>query len=267
MGDFAAKESFPRIRNRLGLEIFVKVLEVAEPRGNAYLVHGLGDVHDAAILRALTRGFIDSGFNVIVWDATHSKGRSEGETAQASFYFHHHDLEDVIEWSKGQDWYRPDYILAGHSLGGMAAGTFAAAHPLQVKGLVLVAPVVSGPALRRRLPGPFRMWWRLRGQVRPRLLGRNAFGWEFVRSSWAYNLIASANRLTMPVMIIGASKDLLIPARILRRLYRAIKHDHKRIEIIEGARHNFNTAWEMERLTYLVKDWVTQELDTEAKQA
>lgn len=257
MADFPpAVESFPRLTNRHGLEIFVKVLRVPHAKRNVYLAHGLGNVHDAAILRALTGAFVDAGYNVIVWDATHSSGKSGGSTEQASFYFHHHDLEDVIEWSRDKLWYQPRFTLGGHSLGGMAAGTYAAAHPAQVMGLVLVAPVVSGRMLRRRVPLPFRVWWRLRGQVRPRLLGMNPYSWEFMRSGWAYDLLASAGRLKMPILIVGGSKDILIPPRILRKLFSAIKGEHKQIEIVEGARHGFDEPWEMERLQEVTADWL-----------
>ena len=257
MADFdPAVESFPRLVNRHGLSVFVKLLMVPGATRNAYLAHGLGNAHDAAVLRALTGAFVAAGINVIVWDATHSPNRSEGETAQASFYYHHQDLEDVIAWSRAHAWYRPQFMLAGHSLGGMAAGTYAAAHPGQVAGLVLVAPVVSGAALRRRLPLPMRAWWRLRGELRPRYLGMNAYSWEFVRSGWAYNLLEAAHLLSMPVLIVGAKRDILIPPRLLRRLYRAIPGKHKQLEIVPGARHGFDRDWEMQNLQEITQAWL-----------
>lgn len=257
MADFEpAVESFPKITNRHGLQIFLKLLMAPGATKNAYLAHGLGNAHDAPGLRAMTRAFVDAGYNVIVWDATHAPNRSEGDTAQASFYFHHQDLEDVLDWSRTQPWYQPQFMLGGHSLGGMAAGTFAAAHPAQVSGLVLLAPVVSGSKLRRRLPLPLRAWWRLRGELRPRYLGSNPYAWEFVRSGWNYSLLAEAGRLSMPVLIVGAGRDVLIPPRQLRRLYRDIRHDRKRLEIVPGAKHGFDADWEMARLTQVVGEWL-----------
>lgn len=257
MGDFdPAAEEFIKIRNRHGLEMFVKLIVPEGAKRNVYLAHGLGNSHDAAGMRALTRAFINAGYRVIVWDATRSPNRSEGETNTASFYFYAQDLEDVVAWSQGQAWYRPEYMLGGHSLGGMAAGTFAAAHPGQVSGLVLLAPVVSGAKLRRRLPLPLRAWWRLRGELRPRYLGSNPYGWEFVRSGWNYNLLAEAPRLSMPVLIIGAGRDVLIPPRQLRRLFREIRHDNKRLEIVASARHGFDADWEMARVTGAVGEWL-----------
>jgi predicted alpha/beta-hydrolase family hydrolase len=80
MGDFdPATERFARITNRHGLQVFVKLVEPAgEARGNVYLAHGFSDVHDTPHMRALTAAWVRAGYNVVVWDATHSWGRSEG---------------------------------------------------------------------------------------------------------------------------------------------------------------------------------------------
>ena len=253
-----AVEGFTVIVNRHGLKIFVKLIMVPGCLRNVYLVHGLGNAHDAPVMRALTRAFVDAGYNVIVWDATHSPNRSGGETGQASFYYHHHDLEDVVEWSKQQPWHLETFMLAGHSLGGMAAGTFAAAHPGQVNGLVLVAPVVSGATLRRRLPLPVRVWWRMRGTLSPRYLGMNPYSWKFVSSGWSYNLLQSAHLLSMPVLVVGAGRDVLIPPRLLRRLLGAIQSDRKRLQIVPGARHGFDESWEMTQLINIATNWLAQ---------
>jgi pimeloyl-ACP methyl ester carboxylesterase len=257
MGDFdPAVESFPVITNRHGLRVFVKLLTVPGSERNAYLAHGFHDVHDTAHMRALTASFVAAVYNVIVWDATHSWGRSEGESTRASFYYHHEDLEDVILWSRGQPWWRARFALAGHSLGGMVAGTYAAAHASAVERLVLVAPVVSGPALRRRIPLPLRVWWRLRGQVSAERWGIGRYDWELMRSTWSYDLLRSAHRLTMPTLIVGAARDLLIPPRLLRRLRARVVSGDKRLEIVPGARHGFDRDWEMERLEEVVGDWL-----------
>lgn len=256
MGDFdPARELFPVIRNRHGLKLFVKLIEPAETRGNVYVSHGLSDAHDTAHMRALTTAFVRAGYRVVLWDASHSWGRSEGNSERASFYHHFEDLEDVVVWSESQDWYQKRFMLAGHSLGGMAAGTYAASHAAQVLGLVLVAPVVSGPALRRRIPLPLRIWWRWRGVVRTPGRGRTSYAWELMRSGWSYNLLAVAHRLTMPVLIVAAGRDMLIPPRLMRRLYRALASGHKQLEVVRGARHGFDEGWEAARLQEMVEAW------------
>ena len=126
MGDFdPAKEGFAKHTNRHGLDVFIKIIEPTDQPvvGNAYLVHGFSDVHDAGHMRAITSAFVRSGYLVVVWDATYTwSGRSGGTPDGARFYFHQEDLEDVVEWSRGQSWWRPRFALAGYSLGGAVAG-------------------------------------------------------------------------------------------------------------------------------------------------
>jgi pimeloyl-ACP methyl ester carboxylesterase len=149
----------------------------------------------------------------------------------------------------------------------MVAGTYAAAHAEVVERLVLVSPVVSGPALRRRIPWPVRAWWRWRGSVGGpgSRLGVSRSGWEFMRSGWAYDLLRSAHRLTMPVMIVGAGRDVLIPPRLLRRLYGRLRGGDaivdpggsgNRLVVVPGARHGFDREWEQERLREVVGEWL-----------
>lgn len=259
MSDFdPANESFHETLNRHGLKIFIKVVEPTDVSvvGNAYLAHGFSDVHDTGRMRAITAAFVRAGVRVIVWDATHSWGRSDGDIAEATFDLHHADLEDVVEWSRDQDWYLKRYYLAGFSLGGMVAGTFAAAHPKQVLGLVLACPVVSGPLLRRRIPWPMRLWWRVRGHINRRFMGMSLPEWEFVRSGWRYDLLAVAGRLVMPVLIVGARRDLLVPPRHLRRLLGAVGPDTAELVMVSGAQHGFDRPSEQERLRREVAAWL-----------
>ena len=258
MSDFdPATESFERIINRHGLQIFIKLVEPADQpvRGNMYLSHGFRMVHDASHMRALTQAGVRAGYRVVLWDASHSWGRSEGEEADATFYYHHADLEDVIDWSRTQPWYQAKFAVGGHSLGGMVAGTYAAAHPRQVERLILLAPVISGRALRRRVPWVMQYYWRRRGAVRLPWLGPVGLSWEFIRSSWSYDLIAEAGRLAMPVILVVAGRDWIIPVRLARRFAKAIGANCRLIEV-PRAKHGFSSDWEMQFVTSSVRNWL-----------
>jgi pimeloyl-ACP methyl ester carboxylesterase len=262
MGDFdPAHEAFASIQNRHDLKVFIKIITPTDQpvRGNAYLAHGFSDVHDTGHMRALTSACVRAGYRVIVWDATHTWGhRSDGETREATFYYHHADLEDVLDWSRTQPWYEQRFVLIGFSLGAMMAGVYAAAHPAQVLALGMVSPLVSGSLLRRRVPWPLRTWWRRRGTIRRRVLGMGLPEWEFMRSGWSYDLLAEARRLRMPVLIVGAGRDRLIPPRYVRKLYAAVSHDRKRLVIVPRALHAFDRPWEMERLEGDVREWLKE---------
>lgn len=259
MSDFdPATEDFATLTNRHDLHVFVKVITPTDRpvRGNAYLAHGFREVHDTRHMRALTGALVRSGYRVVVWDATNSWGRSGGAEQDATFYYHYEDLEDVVAWSSRQPWYEPRYIMAGFSLGGVVAGTFAASHPRQVERLVLAAPVVSGRALRQRIPGVLRLWWRWRGTVRLPRSGPAAYSWEFIRSSWSFDLLHNATRLTMPLLIVGAGRDWIAPSRLLQRLAKRVHSRDVTVVIVPGAKHGFDEAWEADRLERTVRDWL-----------
>ncbi|MFX1326590.1 MAG: alpha/beta hydrolase family protein [Promethearchaeota archaeon] len=54
-----------------------------------------------------------------------------------------------------------------------------------------------------------------------------------------YNPNKLANKLTKPVYIIAGNKDQLFPENGFHQLFKKIKSDNKKIDIIDGADHNF----------------------------
>jgi alpha-beta hydrolase superfamily lysophospholipase len=56
----------------------------------------------------------------------------------------------------------------------------------------------------------------------------------------------------MPVLIVGAGRDILIPPRLLRRLYRALAGRANQLEVMKGARHSFDVPMEMQHLESIV---------------
>ena len=53
----------------------------------------------------------------------------------------------------------------------------------------------------------------------------------------------------MPVLMVGAERDLLIPPVPPRRLIQVNQSDRKMLEIVKNAYHGFDTEREMGRLT------------------
>jgi pimeloyl-ACP methyl ester carboxylesterase len=264
MSDFdPATEEFPVIRNRDGLKLFVKIITPTDRpvRGNAYLVHGYGDVHVGAHMRVATWVCVREGLRVIVFDATHGwAGRSEGSQDEATFYYHAEDLEDVMEWSRTQGWFERQFWLFGYSLGGLLAGTYAAAHAKQVRGLMLLAPVASGSLLKRRMPWPLRLWWRFRGRLTG--IGRWSLPpWRFMDSGWNYDLQRVSGRLTMPVLVIVGSRDLFTRPKPLRRFVAGVRNADKTLVVLESIGHSFDKPATMGRLEMVLRPWLTKHLE------
>jgi pimeloyl-ACP methyl ester carboxylesterase len=249
------KDTSQHITNRYGLRLFVRTFIQPHAGGLVFIAHGLSDNHATPNMLMLRETFLSLGYSVVVWDATNSSwGQSEGRYEDATFTKHYHDLEDIISWSKSQPWRRHRFTLAGYSLGGIAVGTYASRHSHQVDKLVLLAPVVSGEYLRRAIPWPILAYWRLKGSITQSRKYRKRYSWELIRDGLNYDLINWAEHLTMPVLMIGASRDTYIRPKFLRRLCQAIPHDNKRLVIIPRTGHRFLKA--RMHVQPVVEEWI-----------
>ena len=62
----------------------------------------------------------------------------------------------------------------------------------------------------------------------------------------------------MPVLMVGAGRDLLVPPVPLRRLIQVNQSDRNMLEIVKNAYHGFDTEREMSRLTENSARWLVQ---------
>ena len=92
------------------------------------------------------RFLAEHGFASVRFDL-YGNGESDGEFEDMTFTGILHDIEDIINWTKTQDFANPDkIILSGQSMGGYAAAT--------------AAPIVNPYALMLMCPGA-GMWFGL----------------------------------------------------------------------------------------------------------
>ena len=70
-------------KNRHGKKIAV-ILERAEnAKGLAFIMHGLGSFKEQTQIQTFAKAFLESGYNAIRFDATHTFGESEGNYDRA----------------------------------------------------------------------------------------------------------------------------------------------------------------------------------------
>jgi hypothetical protein len=55
---------------------------------------------------------------------------------------------------------------------------------------------------------------------------------------------------------VGAGRDVLIPPRLLRRLYRALPGRANELDIVKGARHSFDAAIAMKHMESVVEHFL-----------
>ncbi|MBU0471688.1 MAG: lysophospholipase [Nanoarchaeota archaeon] len=132
------------IKNRRERKICVIVETVDNPKGLAFVMHGLGGYKEQPHIRSFIESFLEENFNVISFDTTNTFGESDGLYEDATVTNYYEDLEVVIEWSKKQEFYSEPFFLAGHSLGGICITLYAQKKPNKIKGLAPISTVVSG---------------------------------------------------------------------------------------------------------------------------
>ena len=132
------------IKNHKEQKISVLIEKPENPRGLVFIMHGLGGFKEQPHIQAFADAFKENSFTVVLFDARDTIGESEGKMEDATISSYYKDLEDVIEWSKFQSWYKDPFWLAGHSLGGICIALYAENYPEKIKALAPISTLVSG---------------------------------------------------------------------------------------------------------------------------
>lgn len=96
-------------------------------------IHGL--TSPSHVWRGLARGLADEGYRVLIYDL-YGRGYSDHLPDAQTRDFHLRQLDDLLTDQKIED----GFTLFGHSMGGVIATLFAAAHPDRIRQLVLLTP-------------------------------------------------------------------------------------------------------------------------------
>lgn len=249
------------INNRYKQKICV-VVENEIGNRMAFVEHGLGGYKDQKHIRAMIKALINNNYTVVSFDTTNTFGESEGDYKNATVTQYIADLEDVIDWSTKQDWFKEPYVLAGHSLGGISVATYAEKNPSKVSGLAPIATVVSGKLsfeTARGYEGEENLdHWRKTG-VR-KTYSRNGkiekvLKWSHMEDRLKYDLLPSIKQLTMPTLIVVGSRDDRTPPDQQQILFDNLPGP-KKMHIIDGAEHSFYRDSDRQKLTEIFNDWL-----------
>ena len=217
------------------------------------LVHGAGMDHSVWALQS--RALAHSGYSVLAVDLP-GHGRSEGEALTS--------ISAMADWlaefitAAGLD----SAVVAGHSMGALAALELGARHPRLVRGLVLIGAAASMPvhadliaAAREELPAAVAMitaWgfspeaalggnptpglWFTGGGRRLLELSRPGVLHTDLSACNAYeNGAAAAALIRCPAVVVAGGADRMSPAKAGLALAGLIPGG--RVELLEGAGH------------------------------
>ncbi len=251
------------IKNRHNLKISLVTNEHPSSKGIVFIIHGLGGFKEQPHIQLVTQIFFSAGYTTIVFDTTNSIGESEGKYEDATLSGSYTDLEDVIQWSKNQLWYKEPFCLAGHSMGGYSVVRFAEEYPEIVKGVFAWAPVVSGELSYKSSEREVELaeWKRMGYKTR---ISNSKPGLE-LRLPWSHmverlnhNLLPQAHKLTMPLLIVVGEEDTSCPPAHEKILFDAIPLSKKELVIIPKAPHTFRDEKHLEQLTDYLTSWLSK---------
>lgn len=234
------------IKNRAGLKLVIQVDRPDSAKDVAFIAHGKGGFMGQKHIIAFAEAFEQNGFITVRFDATHALGESEGDMIDVTYDSYVNDLEDVINWARGQAWFREPFSLCGQSMGAQSTAWYAEQHPDEIDLLAPIAPTVNYELWAKTMDPAYLKSWKERGYVeepsrsKPGAIGRS--GWALNESFKKFDLLPNAGKLTMPVFFMVGEFDKPCPEANQKILYDKIPSNDKTFVKIAGAEHSFRNA-------------------------
>jgi hypothetical protein len=250
------------IKNRKNQKIVVEYEIPSQTKGLVFVMHGLSGNKDEKHIKALAESSFALGYTVVRFDTTNTFGESDGSYEQAALTNYYEDLEDVIEWSSKQNWYREPFILVGHSLGGISILLYAERYPEKVQALAPLSTVVSGklslesPKHRLIIDEWKRTGWRIEESVT--VPGRiKKLPWSHIEDRLRYDVLDNVSKLTMPVLLIVGENDDSTPPEHQKMLFDQLP-GKKEFHVIKDCPHTFVEDRHIHELKNIFEHWLTK---------
>jgi len=245
------------IKNQKNQNIVVIIERAENQVGLAFVMHGLGGSKDQAHIETFAKAFSNNNYSVVRFDTTNTFGESDGNYEDATTTNYYEDLEDVIRWSKKQDWYQEPFVLCGHSLGGICTALYAEKYSKEVKALAPISTVVNGEfSWRTRTKEELKNWKETGWQIRQSFSGiTKKLKWSHMEDRLKFDLLKKVEKLTMPVIMIVGDMDDSTPPDQQKILFDKLP-GRKELHIIKGAPHTFRDPNHLEEIYQLMNKWI-----------
>jgi len=245
------------IENRDGRRISVLVETNKNPRGLVFVMHGLSGNKEQPHIMVMINAFKERGYNVISFDTTNTHGESDGNLEDATITNYYADLEDIISWSKNQEWYKEPFILAGHSVGGICVLLYAQKFPDKIMALAPISTVISGElSFQNKKSDSLEKWRREGMKTWVGHSGRTKrLKWSHMEDRLKYDVLREVDKIRVPVLLIVGENDDSTPVEHHKILYNALK-SQKEFHIIKGAEHTFRTPEQLDEIKDIFLKWI-----------
>lgn len=246
------------IENRKGKNVSIAIDGDENISKLAFVMHGLGGFRKQPHIRVLVDALKKKGYTVISFDTTNTFGESEGDYSDATVTNYYEDLEDVIHWAKCNFRYKDQFVLVGHSVGGLSIVLFAEKNPGEVKALALLSAVVSGKLWRQAQNSDMLRAWKRDGvwvREATAFSKKKVLKWAFAEDIMKYNLLDNINTLSMPILLIVGDQDATTPID-QQKIFFAQLPGKKEIHVLKGAGHVFRDEVHLDEVNGIVSRWI-----------
>ena len=176
----------------------------------------------------------------------------------------------------------PRPVLLGHSLGGLIATSYAAAHPTTVRRLILSAPLwglrVPVPAWKQAAARLLDVWWPSLTFARPRLIGRSLSHDPEVTARYASDPLVHARAsvrwytelqrqlailpdlvpgVRVPLLVLQGEADRIADPQAVDRLFPLVGSSSKRVIRYAGYYHEVLNELGRERVIRDLLEWLS----------
>ncbi len=254
------------IKNRKNLEIIGKILKPNNPIGLSFVMHGLGGYKEELHIELMADTLLENNYIVVNFDATNSKGESEGKYEEATMQMHYEDLVDVINWAKTQIWYKEPFILAGHSMGGYAVARYAQEFSGEVKGVFPFGSVFSGKdsyeTYKKLRTEELNNWektgWTYRtSKSKPEF--EMKLPWSHMQERLTHNLKPAAHKITMPILLVAGENDTSCPPSDQKNFFDLLpENTRKEFHIVKDVGHVFREPEQLNELKEIFNSWLNK---------
>lgn len=151
--------------------------------------------------------------------------------------------------------------LIGSSFGGLISTLVGGKHS-SIYAIGLKCPVVDFPAiLRNRLGAQGMNHWQATNTIPNPIKGLNPIplNFSFLEECSQYNALLAGKQIQAPTLIVHGYQDETVPLAQVQTLFQSLQ-TQKRLEIIQGANHQFSQTEDFEKMTRHLTQWITLHL-------
>jgi len=196
--------------------------------------HGYGGTHSTGAPYA--QALAQKGFAIYCYDfrGGSNSSRSDGSPLEMSVFTEKADLEAVLAMIQSLDYVDREHIfLMGTSQGGMVSAMTGAAHPEDVRGMMLLYPAFCIPDNAR---AQFTTLENVPEQV-------SFFSWltvgrRYVEDVWDYDVYADVAAYEKNVLILHGDQDKIADLAYSQKAIE--EYPSAELKVIEGAGHGFS---------------------------